>query len=100
MSQNQTQQLTAIYNSPSTTNKVFTGNLPAQPLEGATAEKTAYLNALRSGISQMQDEINVFLTVQMASEKASIGGSNTTATAQERKEEDFYGEVDPEDDEG
>ena len=48
----------------------------------------------------MQDEINIFLTDQMASEKASIGGSNTTATAKERKEEDFYGEVDPEDDEG
>lgn len=66
-------------------------------------EKTAYLNQLRSGASKLQADINTFLTQKMEQDKASEtaktgGGGKKKVTIDEDKEEEMYGEEDPEND--
>lgn len=89
-------QLTANYSSPSTT-KSFTSALPAIPKDVKNVEeKTAYLAALRANAAKMQGELNAFLTQKMEEDKAAEGSSKKTAA--DEREEDFYGEEDPEKD--
>ncbi|KAF2479155.1 hypothetical protein BDY17DRAFT_50729 [Neohortaea acidophila] len=93
--------LTANYNSPDTTH-LFTSQLPSESTDTKTQsvqEKTEFLQALRTGISQVQGDVNVFLTKRMEEEKAAAGApSGTAASAREQKEEEMYGEEDPEGD--
>lgn len=93
--------LTATYNSPDTT-KVFSAKLPPLPSDTdaqTVKDKTGYLNALRTNVGQMQADVNAFLTKRMEDEKASATGKgNEKKQAREQKEEEMYGEEDPEED--
>ena len=66
--------------------------------EFTTKEKTAYLSGLRSSVTAMQNEINVFLTQKMEEDKAAENnGAGASRSAQngvidETKEEELYGE--------
>lgn len=85
-------QLTANYTSPSAT-KVFASDpLPRDPQN--VEEKTTYLAALRANASKLQGEINAFLTQKMEEDKAVEADSKKSAA--DEREEDFYGEEDPE----
>ncbi|TKA32869.1 hypothetical protein B0A50_01095 [Salinomyces thailandicus] len=91
--------LKAIYTSPTST-QVFSSNLPllaSKPAEQSVQEKTAYLSALRSQATQMQNDVNTFLTQKMEEEKAVESGAAKKTKAQEEKEEQMYGEEDLED---
>ena len=91
-----TEAFTAAYASPDLA-KIFSAKLPSLPQDTASQnvpEKTAYLAALRSGASQIQTGINAFLTERMEADKQAQGGA--TSKAQEEKEEEMYGEEDPE----
>lgn len=91
------QQLTARYDAPSDT-KEFTKQLPSIPADGSDVDaKTTYLAALRSNASKLQGEINVFLTQKMEEDKAAEGESKKKS-AKEQREEEMYGEEDPEND--
>ncbi|KAI9791853.1 MAG: hypothetical protein M1816_003398 [Peltula sp. TS41687] len=101
-------QLTAIYRSSKDT-KEFQRSIEGAATassEPTTKEKTAYLSGLRSSVTAMQDEINVYLTQKMEEDKASgeksgVGGtsqSGRNAVTDEIKEEDLYGEELVEDD--
>jgi len=91
----QPQQLTASYASPSTSKTFTTDPLPQS--SNNVEQKTAYLSALRSNISTLQGDINTFLTQKMEEDKAAEGNDSKKSAADER-EEDFYGEEDPEKD--
>jgi hypothetical protein len=93
-------QLKASYRS-SEASKTFTSNLPYMRAgeEGNDVKvKTAYLSVLRSGIGQMQSDVNAFLTRKMEEEKASQSGTKDAGKAKEEREEEMYGEEDPEND--
>jgi len=61
--------------------------------------KTEYLSALRAQASQLQSNINTFLTEKMEEDKAAESCSNVSKQSkQEEKEEEMYGEEDPEQD--
>lgn len=81
-------QLTATYISPSD-KQVLASDLPSQQGQnGDVQAKTDYLAALRSNITQMQDDVNTLLTKKMEEEKASgAGGKKDDAKAEE-----MYGE--------
>lgn len=87
-------KLTADYSSPSAT-KSFSSDLPSIPKDNVE-DKTAYLAALRSNASSLQGELNAFLTQKMEEDKAAEGNSQQSAA--DEREEDFYGEEDPEKD--
>ena len=91
------QHLKATYISPDANcNKSFSAKLPSllpDANELSVEDKTAYLNALRAKISQMQGEVNAFLTQRMEEEKAP---GNVKKQVREQKEEEMYGEEDPE----
>ena len=94
------QTLKATYTSPQTS-KTFSSSLP--PLEGGqnVQDKAAYLSALRSSISEMQGEVNRFLTQKMDEEKAeetTTAKSDEKQKGQEEREEEMYGEEGDEDD--
>lgn len=72
--------LSATYNSP-TTSQTFTHPLPS------TKEKTAYLSALRKSVTQLQEDVNTFLTSKMEEDKALAGEK-----MDEKAEEENYGE--------
>ena len=96
MSQN---NLTATYVSPNST-QTFSLRLPSIS-HGANGqdvkEKSAYLSALHTNISQMQSDVNAFLTQKMEEEKtAEASKVEGKKTAREQKEEEMYGEEDPE----
>lgn len=88
--------LTAEYASPSGS-QTFTRALPAldsDPSKQSVPDKTAYLSGLRSAITQMQTDVNEHLTAKMEEDKASA----KTDSSRDVKEEENYGEEDPEDD--
>ncbi|KAK4507769.1 hypothetical protein PRZ48_001504 [Zasmidium cellare] len=78
-----TTQLLANYKSPTST-QTISFELPP--------DKTAYLSALRAKAVEMQSEINTFLTQKMMEDKAVEAGKV------DQKEEENYGEEDPEGD--
>jgi len=90
--------MTAAYTSPENT-RDFSARLPQLPDDAkaqSVHEKTIYLSALRSGSMQIQADINAFLTERMEADKLGQGGG--TGKAQDEKEEEMYGEEDPETD--
>lgn len=89
-------RLTANYSSLSAT-KTFSSELPVSPKNTKNVEeKTTYLAALRANASNLQGELNAFLTRKMEEDKAAEGSSRRSAA--DEREEDFYGEEDPEKD--
>lgn len=88
-------QLTAKYQSPTSADS-FSQSLPSLPKDHDVKEKTEYLSALRTGITQMQADVNAFLTKKMEEEKAAGGSQGKSSKAKEEKEEEMYGEEDPE----
>lgn len=93
-----TQHLTATYKSPKSS-EAFSSNLPSlssDPKDQDVNSKTAYLSALRSNIVQMQSDVNAFLTKRMDEDKASEAGTVGARRVKEEKEEEMYGEEDPE----
>ena len=93
-------ELKAVYQSPDAS-KTFSSTLPSLPngSEGQNVkEKTAYLSDLRSGITQMQSGVNVFLTEKMEQDKSAQTNQSNAKKAKEEKEEEMYGEEDPEGD--
>jgi hypothetical protein len=81
--------LHAKYASPKTAQS-FEHPLPAISPNHSTAEKTAYLSALRSSVVKLQEEINVFLTRKMDEDSATGHGAATKVY--DEKEEENYGE--------
>lgn len=67
---------------------------------GNVEEKTAYLNALRSKNTELQTEINTFLTQKMEEDATTAEGgkgqSGGKKSKKEEREEEMYGEEDPE----
>lgn len=95
-----TRKVTADYDSQ-TEQKTFAATLStATSATSSTSEKTAYLGELREHVSQMQDDINAFLTAKMEEDKAAeqAAGHRKVKGIDEDKEEQMYGEEDPEDD--
>lgn len=89
-------ELSATYTSPEV-HKPFTSPLPSiDTANRSTKDKTAYLNDLRSKIEQMQQDVNAFLTGKMTEAKAAEELSGARGAANEDKEEEMYGEEDPE----
>ena len=86
--------LKADYTSPTAT-KTFTHSLPSAS-NASTKEKTNYLSALRKSVVKLQDEVNGFLTTKMEEDKALAGSEGTKAD--DRAEEENYGEENVEDD--
>jgi hypothetical protein len=93
MSSNST-NLTATYASPSGTH-AFSHTLPS-PSSTNVTEKTAYLSALRSKNADLQSEINAFLTQKMEEDVKAAEGSASKRSRKEEREEEMYGEEDPE----
>ncbi|KAL8762433.1 MAG: hypothetical protein Q9184_001561 [Pyrenodesmia sp. 2 TL-2023] len=85
--------LSASYTSPSTS-KNFTHPLPSSSTK-STAEKTQYLSSLRKSVTQLQEEINTFLTEKMEEDKTLAAKAGVKID--EKKEEDNYGEENVED---
>ena len=81
--------LTGDYNSPSG-NHSFRHKLPSLPGSNSVAEKTAYLSALRTSVSKLQEEVNTFLTEKMEQDKAST--QSIGAKTADTQEEETYGE--------
>lgn len=89
--------LQATYRS-SETSETFQQEVPLLPSSGEELDvkrKTEYLAALRGSISSMQNEVNIFLTRKMEEEKAA--DSSARGKTKEEKEEENYGEEDPDD---
>lgn len=93
-------QLTAIYRSSNGT-KEFKRSVQepttSSDLVTSKEEKTAYLSALRSSVTALQDEVNVYLTQKMEEDKAAEKGGDTGRSQEngvidEAKEEELYGE--------
>ncbi|KAI9706348.1 MAG: hypothetical protein M1836_003353 [Candelina mexicana] len=89
-----TASLRASYVSPGA-KKAFVHSVPALPNPHNTEEKTAYLSALRSAVTKLQEEVNSFLTQKMEEDKETITGS--VGTVDEKEEEENYGEEGTED---
>ncbi|MCJ1274646.1 hypothetical protein MMC21_002443 [Puttea exsequens] len=88
-----TTKLTADYNSP-TSSKTFIHELPTSSPQ-STKEKTAYLSALRRSVVGLQEEVNGFLTTKMEEDKATA--ARVGLKADDKKEEENYGEETVED---
>jgi len=80
--------LSVKYSGPSGDSQTFTANLRSCPANPSTEQRTSYLSELRTGISQVQGDINVFLTQKMEEDKAEAGRS----ALNDEKEEENYGE--------
>ena len=80
--------LTASYEDTTQTQN-FDQPLPLLAEDHSTEQKTAYLGSLRSAVTKMQEEINVFLTKKMEEDKASV---NKPQEVDDAKEEENYGE--------
>lgn len=89
----QSTQLTADYAGPSGTH-AFSHNLPTPSANNVT-DKTAYLGALRSKSTGLQGEVNAFLTQKMEDDVKAAEGAGKRSKKEEREEE-MYGEEDPE----
>ncbi|KAI9852426.1 MAG: hypothetical protein M1838_000744 [Thelocarpon superellum] len=85
--------LTATYVSP-TAERTFSHPLPTSANELASSDaKTAYLAALRSNVTKLQEDVNSFLTQKMDEDNAAAGGrAQKIAGKDESKEEENYGE--------
>ncbi|KAK3067210.1 hypothetical protein LTR53_016051 [Teratosphaeriaceae sp. CCFEE 6253] len=93
--------LTASYSSPTATEN-FSSALPALPSDPpsqSVADKTAYLSALRAGATQVQADINAFLTRRMDEDNVAAEREGQAAVKEDRAEE-MYGEEGGEDDGG
>ena len=86
--------LTANYASPSGTH-TFSHTLPSSSATNVT-EKTAYLSTLRSKSAELQSEINAFLTQKMEEDVKAAEGRPSKRSKKEEREEEMYGEEDPE----
>lgn len=80
--------LKAEYAAPASS-KQFSYALPSCKTS-STKEKSAYLSALGTSVTQLQDEVNAFLTEKMEEDKtlAALVGAN----GDDRKDEENYGE--------
>ncbi|KAL8810183.1 MAG: hypothetical protein Q9200_002790 [Gallowayella weberi] len=94
-----TTTLTAHYTSPTTGSRTFTYPLPTSTTS-SLAEKTAYLSTLRASVTQLQSDINGFLTSKMDEDKALAAKAGVSGKVDEKKEEDFYGEEVVQDEDG
>ena len=90
------QLLTATYDSPTNAAFSYRHQLPT-PVTSETADRVAYLGALRKATAELQERINAELTQRMEEDKArdatgtaEKGMKNTVAD--EGKEEENYGE--------
>ncbi|CAF9911436.1 MAG: hypothetical protein ALECFALPRED_007322 [Alectoria fallacina] len=86
--------LEADYASPTTT-KTFTHPLPSAATT-STKDKTNYLSALRKSVVKLQEEVNGFLTTRMEEDKSLAASAGMKAD--DRAEEENYGEEKVEDD--
>ena len=78
------------YTSPTST-QTFSSPLSATPTsQSSVQEKSQYLADLRANVSQMQDDINSFLTKKMDEDKAAQEGQSSAKD--EEREEQMYGE--------
>jgi hypothetical protein len=89
------QQISAEYQSP-TSSQSFSSKLPSLPKDHDVKSKTEYLSALRSGIVQVQSDVNAFLTKKMEEEKTLEASKGQGNKSKEEKAEEMYGEEDPE----
>lgn len=89
----QSAKLTADYAAPSGTHAFF-HNLPT-PAASNVTDKSAYLSALRSKTADLQGEVNAFLTQKMEEDAKAAEGAGKRSKKEEREEE-MYGEEDPE----
>ncbi|KAF2207418.1 hypothetical protein CERZMDRAFT_91761 [Cercospora zeae-maydis SCOH1-5] len=78
--------------------QTFSLELPPLPQALSVYEKTSYLAALRANASRLQGEINTFLTQKMEEDKAAEAEKGAAKKVDEQREEDMYGEEDPEQD--
>jgi len=92
-------ELTATYTSP-TTNHIFTSPLPTLSADPSTKEKTSYITDLRTKTSQLQNDINAYLTERMEEDKAqeAADGADKKSARDEQREEEMYGEEEGEED--
>jgi hypothetical protein len=81
--------LSAVYNAPSSEEKTFDQSLPICSDESSPSERTAYLAALRTSITDAQDQINAFLTQKMEEDNKKSGVASAIDDA---KAEENYGE--------
>lgn len=89
------QHISAKYRSQKSS-EAFAQKLPTLPKENDAKTKMEYLSALRSSLVQMQSDVNVFLTKKMEEEKSSNAYKGDSRKSLEEKEEEMYGEEDPE----
>ena len=82
------QSLTADYSSD-TGQKQFKHDIGAVSEASSTKDRVEYLAKLRSSVTKLQDEVNVFLTKKMDEDKA-LDGKNKSLD--DKKEEENYGE--------
>lgn len=87
--------LVALYASPGSEH-TFSSPLP-DPKTETVQQKTGYLSKLRSNITQLQSDVNAFLTAKMEEDKANQ--TDSKRAQDEQKAEEMYGEEDPGDDE-
>lgn len=81
--------LQANYTSPGA-KKAFIHNVPSLANPHSTEEKTAYLSALRSAVTKLQEDVNIFLTQKMEEDKGAAAVS--TGKVDDKREEENYGE--------
>lgn len=81
--------LSATYSAPGSEEKSFDQPLPMYAEEPSPTERTAYLAALRTSITDAQDQINAFLTQKMKEDIAKAGAASAEDDA---KAEENYGE--------
>ena len=93
------QSLMGTYTSPTATHTLSSA-LPPLPLKDSSVDdKTEYLSCLRSNVSQMQDDINAYLTQKMEEDKAQEAGvMGKRPNKDEDRQEEMYGEEDAEED--
>lgn len=82
----------ASYNSP-TGKHTFNYTQSALGSQASASDTAKYLGDLRKTLSQMQPEINTFLTQKMEEDKrTAVNSSLISGSLNEDKEEDNYGE--------
>jgi hypothetical protein len=86
--------LKAVYTAPGAAQETFKQPLPTCSKQPSTEERTAYLTSLKMSITDVQDQINIFLTHKMEEDNQKAG----TAAAVDAKEEENYGEETVEED--
>jgi hypothetical protein len=77
--------VSATYTAPGAEGKIFEHELPTITPDISTDDRVAYLAALRQKTTELQAQINAFLTQKMSEDNAS-------AAADDAHEEENYGE--------